>query len=390
MQPKTEVTFDKESFNRLKRRVKSMSLTRRGRKKDPGYALPSPEEVGVQLTYRCNLRCKHCYQLNDNGHFNNMEESKKNAELPLELFDKILYETSESKSDLFLWGGEPLLYSQWDGMAELLARDPRWSVICTNGLLIEKRMESMLPISEHIALLVSIEGFKDQHDAIRGPGTFEKLTKQIKTVLDLQKKGEFKGKLSLTCVMSDGLAGHVYDFMEYAEELGVDTMYFCYPWFISQEAGQEMNDYYHSNFPWLEKIKLYEKMSWDSYTYAINPESVALLKKDIVKLNSRQWKIRIRFQPPLAEDEIEPFILGKKMKVKSRQKCMAVSDRMDVLADGNVCACKLFPEFIVGNLHKDSLMDIWQSDAFRSLRCSIDKGLMPICTKCSLLYLNGV
>ena len=68
---------------------------------------------------------------------------------------------------------------------------------------------------------------------------------------------------------------------------------------------------------------------------------------------------------------------------------MSIANRMDVLADGSVSSCKLYPEFSVGNLYKEGVMEIWQGEKFRRVREILAQGLTPICSKCVLLYLHG-
>ena len=41
-------------------------------------------------------------------------------------------------------------------------------------------------------------------------------------------------------------------------------------------------------------------------------------------------------------------------------------------------------------LHEGSVVDIWQSERFvRTRRILREEGLMPVCSKCILLYLSG-
>ena len=69
MHPKTNIKFDQETFERMKRDIALLSKSHRGRTTSPTYATKLPEEIGVQLTYRCNLRCDTCFQWNDQGFF---------------------------------------------------------------------------------------------------------------------------------------------------------------------------------------------------------------------------------------------------------------------------------------------------------------------------------
>ncbi|MFV9644349.1 MAG: radical SAM protein [Desulfobacterales bacterium] len=390
MQPQTLVKFNGETFNHIKKSIKLKSKAGRQRQKNPTYAAKVPEEIGIQLTHRCNLRCKHCFQWNEQGFFHRFDKEKQKADLDISIIEKLLWETRENKSNLYIWGGEPLIHRHWDAVADLIEKDPRWTVLCTNGLLLEKKLESILRISSHLALLISIDGLEEQNDSIRGSGTFNRLMDNIKLLLSLQQTGQYKGKISLNCVLSDGMVDKLYDFMEYAEMLGVDTLYFCFPWYISKNTALQMDQYFNENFSWLHTMDTETKASWHSYTYHLNLSKIDQLKQELEKLNARQWRIRIRLQPALEIHELEDFLKGREKTAQKRCQCLAISNRMDVLADGHVSACKIFDQFIIGSLHDQGVIEIWQSERFSRVRGIINRRLMPVCSKCILLYLNGI
>jgi radical SAM protein with 4Fe4S-binding SPASM domain len=87
---------------------------------------------------------------------------------------------------------------------------------------------------------------------------------------------------------------------------------------------------------------------------------------------------------------VEGFIRGSEKPAMNRTKCFSISNRMDVMPDGKVNPCKFFPEFSVGNLYEDSVADIFHGEDLRKQREVLACGLMPICSKCVLLYNNGV
>ncbi len=389
MQPQTSVKFDKETFERLKDSVSNIAKISKERKKNLQSASPVPTEIGIQLLYGCNMRCKMCYQWNEDGFFHLLGEEQLKKEISPEVVERILKETHEQKSRLFLWGGEPLFHSQWDKIAKLLEQDPRWTTICTNGLLIENKIDTLLPISQNMVLLISLDGLHEANDNLRGKGTFNKIIDQINLLLDLRKKGEYKGLISINTVLNDAFIDHLFEFMEYFEKIKVDSVYFNFPWYISQTQAKEMDAFYKDNLGWLNNTSVDSEASWHSYTYHISKSSLHKLWEQIEKLNSRKWSIRIRFQPALEKDEIESFITGREKPDIKKHECFAVSNRIDVHADGKVGSCKFFPELSIGDIHKNSLIDIWQSDAFGKFREKISQGLMPVCSKCVLLYLNG-
>ena len=390
MQPATTVKIDEAEFDRMKKSMGNLSKAVRARKTDPAYAAPAPEEIGIQLTYRCNIRCEHCFQWNDKGFFHHLSKEEVRDELSAEVFEKILFETREAKSNLYLWGGEPTVHKDWDALSLMMEKDPRWTVLCTNGLMIERKLESILRISENTVLLISVDGFKEQNDAIRGKGTFDKIMHNVNLVKDLQKTGEYKGKISLSLVLSDKFIPNLFEFAEYCEGIdGIDSLYVVYPWYITEAVANKMDEYYKNNFSWLNRLPLQPKASWHSYTHHVAEDLLDSLRQQMAKLNSRTWNIRLRFQPALEADEFEHFIVGTEQPGQRRTQCLSIANRMDVLADGSVSSCKLYPEFSVGNLYQEGVMDIWHGENFRRVREILGQGLTPICSKCVLLYLHG-
>jgi radical SAM protein with 4Fe4S-binding SPASM domain len=391
MHPTTTRTLNAKEFADIKHTVSLRSRARRSLLADPGYAAPLPQEVSLQLTYRCNLRCSHCYQWNEQGFFRDFSPQRQKAELDMEIVESVLRVTAPMRSKLFLWGGEPLMHTKFAEVAELLERYPRTVNMCTNGLLFKRKLDDMLRIGENLNLLVSLDGLGKDHEALRGKNTFKRTMENIQMMLDLQREGRFKGELSLSCMVSHVTVGKMYEFMEWAEGLGVNTVYFQFPWYISPEVAGHMDEVYEKSFAWLKPSTHTNKPTWHSYTYQLPPEYLPVLRESMSRLADRPWRVRVRYQPQLEADELDDFIRGTSRPAQGRSRCLAVSNRLEVHADGNVSSCKFFPEFVVGNLYQTPIAELWQSKSFREVRSILSaNGMMPVCSKCILLYLNGV
>lgn len=389
MQPKTKVSYDSKELNTLKRTIKDISIPLKERKNNPRYATELPDIVGIKITNRCNLRCKHCYEWNENGYHTNMDKKQQQQDVDIELIRKVLNETKELKSRIYMWGGEPLCHKDFDKIADMLVEDPREVAICTNALLLEKNLESILRISENLDILIPIEGFEEAHDLIRGEGNFKKVVEAVKLLIDLKRKGIYKGKISIHSVINDNVCNNLYDLVEFFENLGVDMVLLAYPWYISEDTACKMDKYFNDNFYWLEEANQKENKSWHCFTYKISSESLEALKEQVKKVCSKVWNVRVRFQPDLDLEDIESFVFGEEVKKFKDRNCLSVSTRMDILADGSVATCKYFSEFTIGNIKDKDIPEIWHSEEYGRIREVINDGLTPVCSKCNLLYLHG-
>lgn len=388
MQPKTSVKLDPGSFERIKR---SLTILSQARNRDFTEAtLDLPAEIGLQLTNRCNLRCKHCFQWNENGHHRSMTTEEQGAELPFAIVERVFRETRDARSGLFLWGGEPMYYRRWDDLTRLLEADPRWAVNCTNGLLIEEKIESLLRCSDTLVMLISVDGLHEDNDVLRGRNTFNRVMKGIDLLLDLQRQGAFRGKISVNCTIQAANVNKLYEIVEFFENRGIDSLYLNFPWYLPETVAKRMDSYFNEHFPHLRLASRAGENSWHSYTYHLDEPDIEALEQEIRRVCARTWKIRVRLQPALEQSEVRDFVIGERTTMDSRSYCYGMHNRMDVMTSGKVSTCKLFPEFQIESLKDKSVAEIWHGQSFDRFRATHHaNGLMPVCSKCIVLHLHG-
>jgi radical SAM protein with 4Fe4S-binding SPASM domain len=282
------------------------------------------------------------------------------------------------------------MYKDFDKAAGLLEWDPRETAISTNANLIEQNMDSLLKISNNLELLIGLEGFEEENDSIRGKGSFKKVINAVELLLKLREKGLFKGKISIHSVINDKMADKLYKFITFIENIGIDIAFICFPWYISEDCSLKMDVFFKDKLGFLNNEDIKVKKSWKAFKYKLSSQNIPKIMEEIIKINRRSWKMRVRYQPRLEFEEIEDFILGKELCKGRERKCLALSSRMDVNPDGSVSACKFFSEFVIGNLKDTGVREIWHSEKYNILREIINDGLMPVCSKCSVLHLHGV
>ena len=123
--------------------------------------VPSLRYLELQITDRCNLRCKHCYINDTSSH-----------ELSADQVEHILTEFEEMQGlRVLITGGEPLLHSEFHTINDLLPRFMVRKVLFSNGLLITDRLLDNLRVDE---IQISVDGLEAAHDSLRGKGTFRK------------------------------------------------------------------------------------------------------------------------------------------------------------------------------------------------------------------------
>ena len=132
---------------------------------------PSLRYLEMQITDRCNLRCKHCY-IGD-GIF---------SELSVEQISSLLRQFEAMQGlRVMITGGEPLIHSRFEEINEMLPDFFLRKVLFSNGRLLNADLLKRLHVDE---IQISIDGLEEGHDALRGTGTFKKAVRAVKQAID--------------------------------------------------------------------------------------------------------------------------------------------------------------------------------------------------------------
>jgi radical SAM protein with 4Fe4S-binding SPASM domain len=376
---------DEAAFEKLRRIAPNQLASRRDPADWRGRALP--EEIAFKLTNRCDLRCTHCYQWSDDGYHRRLPRVDQQDDLPLAVIDKVLAATQPIRSNVFLWGGEPLVYRYWDELVDRLVAAGRWTSICTNGTLVERRMQSLERLADRVEMSVSIDGFEIEHDALRGAGTWARTMSGVRLLIEQKRSGAYRGEISVNCVITNELIPRLPELVAFIDDVGIETLYLSFPWYISPQTAARMDACFVERFPERQVPAI---PSWHSYTYKLDPTRVDELREVLARVDAMPVRLKLRYNPALPDGDLADFIAGSDKPAQGKTRCLALRTRLDVFPSGEVVSCKFFPELTVGNLASAEVADVWHGEQYDRVRESVATcGLMPICAKCNLLYTRG-
>ncbi len=385
-QVKSTPVVDRVAFEKLRRVAPGALAARRPRQ----VVRPLPDEVSFKLTNRCNLRCHHCYEWSDDGYHRAFEAEERNRDLDISVVAKVLDATRDNRANVFLWGGEPLFYSAWDDLVELLAEHRRWTSVCTNGVYVEKRLDSLLTISDRLEMFIALDGFETEHDALRGALSWRRTMKGLRRLVHERQAGNYRGEVTVNCVFQDSMVGKLFDFVTFLQDEGVDAVYLSYPWHISRRTAALMDDYVAEHLPSVAARVPRGSGSWHSFTFGLDPSAISDLRSDLARIDNADWRTKVRYNPEVDDASLEGFLAGSDRPASGRTRCVSINSRVDVLPNGEAITCKLFPELAVGQLATSDVADVWHGPQLEELRQTVDQhGLMPVCSKCPVLYSRG-
>jgi len=168
----------------------------------------SPFLVVWDVTYRCNLSCKHCYSTAGKPWKDELNEREAMKALDI-LADAGVTAIAFS-------GGEPLLRKDFFDLAKRAYDYGMFVAIATNGTLLNKENVKKLKNCGVGFVQISLDGTKETHEKFRGmKGIYDKVIEGIKNCVN---------EGLITCISTTATKLNYHDIpkiMDMAEELGV-------------------------------------------------------------------------------------------------------------------------------------------------------------------------
>lgn len=307
-----------------------------------GWPKMMPLNVTLSPSPKCNSRCLTC----------NIWMKREN-ELTIDEWDKVLTSIGETPFWFTISGGEPLMYPKIVELAKL-AYDrckPGIINIPTNGIL-KSGPERVRAILEHctdsqLIINLSLDGVGEKHDFIRGvAGNFEKFEERLEQYFALRE--EFPNlTVGIHSVVSTFSVGHLDELIEYAEASAADQ-------FITEIAEPRVE---------LDTVGLPITPSPEEYAEAID--------RLISYVHSKKYKGMARITEAFRE---EYYKLVKKILDDQDQviACYAGWASTQIYASGSVWPCCVRADDL-GNLrdHEYDFRQIWFGEKIKEVRRSI-------------------
>lgn len=301
----------------------------------------------LHLTQACNLRCKHCYV-------------KAGTHLPDELspneFIKVLQEalpyTNPVRKEVGLLGGEPVIVPEkFFSIAKWIHKTGHYTAgTSTNGTLITDEIAKKAK-KYNVAVQISFEGASEEsNDRIRGKGHFKRAIEATET---LKSYGVITG--IIMTVRADNI-DEIPKFIQLGKELGVDFIRtnFLKPQGRAKEHGLKMAK-----------------------------------QVDIVKKTYEAVKNDKELQKKLAFSTAGFIFSAMRLRPKYRNCGTGMTVPL-IDSNGDVYPCQTLylPEFKLGNVREESIVDIWiKNPKAKMLRNLCVDSLNSRCSKCWLRYL---
>ncbi|GAN33954.1 MAG: radical SAM protein [Candidatus Brocadia sp. AMX2] len=304
-----------------------------------------PYAISWNTTYRCNLRCSHCYL--DTNALTRQSASELTTQEGFRLIDQMA-ELNPNQL-LILTGGEPLLRKDIYELASYASQKGMMIVLGTNGNLIDDDIAKKLKESGVAGIGISLDSIvPDSHDKFRGlSGSWDDTLNGIEAC---RRQGiEFQIQTTVTRENFH----EIPDIIEFSYNLGakVFNLFFL----VCTGKGQELTDI--------------TSQQYDQALHQLYEVQKKYQGKMMVGAKCAPHYRRIVYEHDTTSPLIRTYAGG----------CPAGTHYCRITPEGNVTPCPYMPN-ISGNVREKSFGEIWKGAAdFQTLRDANLHGRCGVC-----------
>ncbi|MFQ5431312.1 MAG: radical SAM protein [Nitrospinota bacterium] len=336
-----------------------------------------PMTLFVELTYRCNFRCRMCqfYDLLDDPRLKEKQGEELTASEIKSVIDQIL-----PFGLISFTGGEPLLRKDLMELVRHACRRHKVYLV-TNGLhlnedisreFVELGCRGMFGRGT-VALGVSVEGLGKTHDdTVKVPGSFEKVMNNLKLLVRAKKRAQKRYPLlALKCVMTRENAGELAELYAITEELELDIF----------------NPITHYKIPSTDRFDMSANLK-EVRVEPVNGFDTALLKEQLEKITHavKNSTVQLRLTPPGISTHDVIDVYRNRLDL-SDKTCFSPWSSAALSAYGDVFPCS---NYAVGNIRKEPFLKLWNNELMTQFRRELkEKRIFESCGGCCAMVTKG-
>lgn len=333
-------------------------------------ATPFPRIINCFITERCNFNCPMCHVVS--SRLKNLEE------LPFSVLKPFFDSIAKYSPSISLAGGEPLMHPEIIKIIKYLDSQKIVKGLVTNGMLLEKMSKDIINSGLDF-LAISLDGPDEPTQYQRGlvKGSYSQIIKGIKQVIKLRGKSLFPN-IRIATVISKANINNFDQIFKIVQALGVDEWSISHHFYYFDKIQKQQSIFSHKtgfgNEVWGE-YNGSKKIFFDKSERQIISQKLKNIQ-DLIYTGKSKVKITL----PTTMD-IENFYTGTIPNKKS--VCTSPFNQVFLRGNGDVEMCH---GYILGNIKKDSLKNIWNNHKTKKFQKYIQKNkLIPACFRCCSL-----
>ena len=338
-----------------------------------------------RLTPLCNLRCVMCGQRGDKGVLKGAyaaAESKK--VLPLEAYKGLVDQVKHRKPVVYLWGGEPFLYPDLFPLVDYMKESGLLVSVNTNGTFLAQKAEEIVRAKWH-ALFVSLDGFEETNDRIRGEGSYRRVVEGFAAInLEKARQGSRFPYMGVVTTVNNLNYRDLYRLAEASKDFKLAWHIFNLGTYTNEDIVERHRSFMRDE---LETDITCLPAYATGYNEGIDGRELHGILERVHAMDADHPIITV---PALEPDKIDLYYGSLETPV--RRRCSVPWGQVNIDYDGDVHFCADYPDYVLGNITERPFFEIYNGERARRFRRALKAspdGVFPGCIRCYQNMLCG-
>ena len=336
--------------------------------KGSGTIAQYPCEIFFEVSNFCNMKCAMCLQFSDLNKYES--EHKEDAGiLPMEIMEKCFGGFEHALMVHPVGFGEPLLHPEFIEFIESAKKHHVFIEFFTNGLKLNQNMSKRLIECECDTVFISFNGAtKDTYNKIMLKGSFDSVVQNLADLKRLKEDyGSNKPVVGFNTIAMHPSFEELPELVRLAAKAGVGLI-----------TMKTMNIYPHN-----PDIHSWRRVYVPERDDPIIEEANRIAKKEGIHLDVSEFlSTKVESEKDECKLQNPQEILDQEQDI-IKPMCFQPFKTFYVKASGDVKACCFAHAPLLGNLHKQSMKEIWHGELYQKFRNGVLQGHYPSdCNHC--------
>lgn len=343
-----------------------------------------PPLVTLQLSARCNLRCRQCGLWGDRGVYHRAGSApSKGEELSTAQWAQIIDEISAWRPYVSFFGGEPLLRPDVVTLVGHATRRGLPSALTSNMTLLDPTTAAQLVDAGLDYFIASLDGPEPVNNAVRkGNDVYTKVVAGLQALLSARQARRSPLPIVEVCFTLTEQNQHAiadtarlltgFDIDLFSVQLGMFTT-------PTQLAATRSR---------LTGSLGVEPHFWSGFLRDVDAIDPAVVDRELRAVSAMPRHFDFNRYPRFGvKDVTTERYLRSPEAVFGDGACHVPWQRAHIMPDGRLVACPMFPEVVIGKVNMQPLASLWNEASMARFRRSLtQEGLFAACSRCCELY----
>jgi len=311
-----------------------------------------------------------------------LAESKK--VLPLKRYKELIDEIAPERPIFYVWGGEPFMYPDFLDFSQYAVEKKITYSVNTNGTFLKRDAERIVRDRWH-GLFVSLDGFEDVNDKIRGKGSYRRVVEGFEAI-NREKKRQQSDLPYMGIVTTINNMNYLYldKLAEAAKGFGLSWHYINLGTYTNEAVVERHREFMRNHLD----TEIYCLEAYNTgYNDGIDGDAFSRILDKVHALNPGY--------PIVTVPVIDPKKIGvyySNLEIMVREKCPIPWCQVNIDYNGDVHFCADYPDYVLGNLKDGSFASIINNERavrFRKALKDAPDGIFPGCLRCYQNMLFG-